>query len=290
MLLRLLRKLKGRFRLFLQKRYARFRKYILGEFAIGVVYDTKNGYLINSVQDVEIGRSLGFKGAYDYSVIEFLKTGIRSTDAIYVIGAHIGSLLIPLSASAGKVFAYEANPDTFKLLNFNIAINGLHTVTAHQMAVGDSTRKVKFYTNSVNSGGSKIKPAKTHYYYTYDNPKTIEVQMKSLDEHVRETRQAKPDGLIVDIEGSEFVALKGMQECLERSHFLYIEYMPHHLENVAMVSNEDFFALILPHYSKVRFMKDREKSIDLRTHKEDFLKKVASMRKEEKSDDLLFSK
>lgn len=289
MILRSLRKVKGFVRLFLHKKYASFRKSMLGPYAVGIVYETQNGYLINTVQDVEIGRSLGFKGAYDISAIEFLKKYIQTKDSIYLIGSHIGALLIPLSKCCKQVYAYEANPDTFKLLNFNIALNGIQNVGTHNFAVGDSKRTIEFYSNSVNSGGSKMKPAKDHYYYNYDAPKTIQVPMLSLDAHVAQTKQEKPDGLIVDIEGSEYFALKGMQDALKHSHFLYIEYMPHHLDNVSQVSNAQFFELILPHYSKVIFMKDKTHPLVLKDSAA-FMQKVDAMRAAQLSDDLLFLK
>ena len=52
----------------------------------------------------------------------------------------------------------------------------------------------------------------------------------------------------MDIEGSEFFALKGMEKTLQRVRSLIIEFIPHHLENVAGVSVANFLAPITFHF------------------------------------------
>ena len=110
------------------------------------------------------------------------------------------------------------------------------------------------------------------------------------DEHVQEQKLPNADGIIMDIEGAEYFALKGMSNLLKASRFLYIEYVPHHLENVSGTSNEDFFNLILPHYNSVKFMSDKTKIFDINLDTKGFLTFVDSLSKLGKSDDLLFVK
>jgi hypothetical protein len=50
--------------------------------------------------------------------------------------------------------------------------------------------------------------------------------------------------IFIDIEGSEISALKGMNNLLEKSEILFIEYIPYHLEYVAAASPEEFSAEI----------------------------------------------
>ena len=77
---------------------------------------------------------------------------------------------------------------------------------------------------------------------------------------------------------------------LQKSRFLYIEYVPHHLENVSSVSNKDFFDLILPHYGYVKFMRNYLDLINLKTNSEHFITIVNTFRENGTSDDLLFLK
>lgn len=276
---------------FLKKRiFSAVRKRVLGKFAKGVIYDTANGRLAAPLEDVSIGKTLGFKGAYDGPAIEALAKLLRKDDVLYVIGTHIGALFVPLAKSCREVIGYEANPETYQFACTNTQLNGLHNVRIFNLAAGDSARKIEFYQSRCNSGGSKIKPLNDSYLYNYDSPATIEVEMVSIDAHASVERLPDPCGIIVDIEGAEYLALKGMQSALAKTRFLYIEFVPHHLDNVAGVSNADFFEQILRHFSTVRFMHNHAATIDLKKGVGDFREFVDDFRLRGVSDDLLFMK
>ncbi len=273
-----------------QRLFSALRQRVLGPFAQGVIYRTANGLLAAPLEDVSVGKSLGFKGAYDSGEIEELKKLVLPGDIIYVVGTHIGALLFPLAKVCKEVVGYEANPDTFEYVRMNTQLNKAQNVRLYNLAVGDSDRKIEFYQNRSNSGGSKIKPQIDQYYYTYDSPKTIEVPMINLDAHIRHEQLPAPSGIVMDIEGAEFLALKGMQETLTSVRFLYIEYVPHHLENVSGVTNDQFFAQLLPHFDHVRFMRSRPGTLDLKSNPLEFRLVIDEYFKHGHSDDLLFTK
>lgn len=266
------------------------RKKLLGKYAIGVIYETKNGKITAPIDDLKVGKKLGHKGEYDISEVNIIKDFIKPSDTLYVIGVHWGTLLIPLSKFCKNVVGYEANPKTFYFLKTNVLINEIENVKLFNNAAGDSSRKVKFYTSKINSGGSKIKPKIDKLMYTFDNPELIEVDMVSVDEHANANDLPKAQGIIMDIEGAEYFALKGMAKTLASSNFLYIEYVPHHLENVSNTSNEAFFNLITPHFKTVKFMHDKSKTFDIKTDEKSFLSYVDMLKETGKSDNLLFTK
>ncbi|TGV02993.1 FkbM family methyltransferase [Flavivirga rizhaonensis] len=265
------------------------RNKILGKYAIGVIYETKNGNIAAPVNDLMVGKKLGKKGEYDMSEVNTIKDFIKPTDTIYIVGGHWGTLLIPLSKYCKKVIGYEANPKTFYFLETNLLINRIDNVSLFNNAAGDASKKVKFYTSTINTGGSKIKPKIDKYMYKYDNPDTIEVDMIAIDDHAKANNLDDAQGIIMDIEGAEYYALQGMTNTLKASKFLYIEYVPHHLENVSTTSNEDFFSLILPHYNTARFMNEKSKSFDINNNREEFFSYVNKLKEAGKSDNILFS-
>lgn len=273
-----------------QRIFSSIRKRLLGKYAQGVIYNTANGLLAAPLDDVSVGKSLGFKGAYDTPEINTLQKLLSKEDVIYVVGTHIGALLIPLAKTCREIIGYEANPETYEYVCTNVQLNNLQNVRTFNFAVGDSDRKIDFYQNRSNSGGSKIKPHKDSYLYNYDSPNTIEVPMISLDQHIIKQHLPPPQGIIMDIEGAEFFALKGMPDTLAKIRFLYIEYVPHHLDNVSDVSNREFFDLIIPHFSAVRFMRCHTDIIDLKKNAEKFRKIMDGLRQQGHSDDLLFLK
>ena len=82
----------------------------------------------------------------------------------------------------------------------------------------------------------------------FDNPEVIDVQAYSLDEYLDENNF---DLILIDIEGSEYFAMQGMEKILSKCNTLIVEFLPHHLKNVADVSVEQFLSLIPQHFTKL---------------------------------------
>lgn len=240
-------------------------------------------------EDLTIGRELGFKGQWDLPEIETLLSVMKEEDIIYVIGTHVGTLLVPTAKKVARVVGYEANENTFWYAEMNLCLNRLKNVTLFQKAVGDTQREVTFYQNTVNTGGSKIKPVKDSILYNYDHPNEVKVAMVALDEHRKEQNLPQPNGMIMDIEGAEYVALQGMQETLQKMRFLYVEFVPHHLTNVADVSASKFLELIVPHFKRATFVRNN-KEISMENAGTEVLFYLEELLKQNKSDDILFSK
>lgn len=272
----------------------RFKSYlrqkILGKYAIGVIYDTKNGKISAPIGDLQVGRKLGKKGEYDLSEVNLIKTFVSPTDTVLFVGVHWGTLLIPISKHCKHIIGYEANPLTFYFLENNLKLNNVDNTKLFNLAAGDSDKKIEFYLSKINTGGSKIKPQIDSFRYNYDNPDVVEVDMVNVDSHLKQKDLPTPNGIIMDIEGSEYYALQGMANTLEKSDFLYIEYVPHHLKNISKTTNEAFFDLLFPFYNKVKAMRTGGQVYDLVENKEAFMDYVNQLSIQDKADNLLFTK
>lgn len=164
------------------------------------------------------------------------------------MGAHIGALAIPISKLCKKVVAIEANPNTYELLTKNITLNATSNCHAINIAASNKEGTIQFLLNRSNSGGSKRVPKNKEYMYYYDNPEEISVNAFSLDEYLDDHEF---DIVVMDIEGSEYFALQGMQEILSKTKLLAIEFLPHHLRNVSGVTVAQFLSVIEPHFSRL---------------------------------------
>ena len=265
------------------------RKKIFGPNAKGIIYDSKNGYMALPISDITIGKNLGFKGHWNFSEIQKLLQQTTQDDVIYFIGTHVGTLLVPIAKKAKTVVGFEANEDTFWFIKANLCLNKISNATIFNKAVGDGAKKVTFYKNTVNTGGSKIKPIKDSILYNYDNPKQVEVDMVALDPFIAEQSLTPPSGIIMDIEGAEYFALKGMQATLAKVRFLYVEFVPHHLQNVSNTSVEKFLKAITPHFSKAIFLKDNTQ-YDISSSEKELVKHLKTLEKNNVADDILFTK
>lgn len=212
------------------------------KFTKGILVETGNGDYLVQPEDKCIGLSLRHHGESSAGQIEYLSNFISSKTKLLIVGAHIGTLAIPFASMAKSVVAVEANPQTFKLLRYNLAINGTKNCKAFNFAANDEPGELEFLSNTDNSGGSKRKPIIADDMYYYDNPEQITVPAFRLDDVFK---AQKFDVILMDIEGSEYFALKGMRRILSSSKVLIVEFLPHHLRNVGGISVETFLEALM---------------------------------------------
>jgi len=214
-------------------------------YIIGTVVETDQGIFCLDPNDNFVSKSLIEDGSYGLYEIERLKNIITPETRILVVGTHIGSLCIPLSKMCKYLVGIEANPNTFKYLEMNVKLNDCENVSVHNVAANDTNGLIQFVLNTDNSGGSKRKPLYADKDYYYDDPETVTVEAVRLDEFLENQYF---DIILMDIEGSEYFALCGMQNILETAHTLIVEYLPHHLSRVAGITPEQFLEPISKHY------------------------------------------
>ncbi len=241
-------KIKQRLKLKRQVFVGKLIKKVLGSNLFGFIAKTRYGLFAVDPEDCGVGLHLLRHSSYGKVEIDSLKPYINLESAVLIVGAHIGSLVIPLSNYCKRVIAVEANPFSYKLLTINISLNGVSNCEAINIAASDKCESINFLLSRANTGGSKRVPIIRDYMYYYDKPQTVSINAVSLDNYLKEKIF---DLIIMDIEGSEYFALKGMQEILERSKVLVVEFLPHHLKNVSGVSVEEFLSVIESHFSNL---------------------------------------
>ncbi|TLD70896.1 FkbM family methyltransferase [Phragmitibacter flavus] len=241
----MLNSLKTYYRLKRSDFLSQLRLKILGPNVTGLMIKSQNGTIVVDPEDVGVGWELAKNGVYGQDLLDALLPLIGPESKVLVAGAHVGSLAIPLAKVAAEVTAFEANPNTYRYLELNRQLNQSNNLTLIPLALGSSSGTLQFLLSRVNSGGSKRLPKQAHIAYYSDKPEVVDVAMTAADETLPD---ATFDLIIMDIEGSEADALKGMPNLLSRAKYLFIEYLPHHLDLVAGVTDEEFVALLSPHF------------------------------------------
>ncbi len=232
---------------FLKTRKSRKVRKSLGTNIRAIITQSSNGLFAVDPEDLEVGEKLR-KGGFGLDEIERIKSLISDDSRVLIVGSHIGSLVIPISRHCKEIVAIEANPKTYELLSLNLRLNNIENVVSHNIAASEKTEIITFFLNTVNSGGSKRAPKQSHFMYEYDSPERVEIQAHALDTHLSNHAF---DLVLMDIEGSEFFALKGMPKILQECKSLIVEFLPHHLRNVAGVDAETFLKQIPERFTKV---------------------------------------
>ena len=258
-------------------------KKLLGSHVTGLLVDTDHGVFAVDPADLGVGRQLRVKGQWASDELGRLERHVDGDSTVLVVGAHVGTLAIPLARKSKAVFAVEANPATYELLTRNIALNGSSNCTPVRIAASDRRGDIPFLLSTANSGGSKRTPKHRSFLYYYDKPTEISVPGDRLDDVFATERF---DLVLMDIEGSEYYALQGMQRILSQCRALFVEFVPHHLANVSGVGVEEFLAPIAPHFDRLTIP-----SLDTTVGRDEFLPRLAAMYARQQADDgIVFEK
>lgn len=152
-----------------------------------------------------------FSGIHEPEVASALCRHVREGMTVADIGANHGYFTILCSSLArpgGMVYAFEPEPENFRLLRDTIDANGLDNVEAHQLAVW-SRSETRTLNLAEPLGGR-------HSLVSSRSDRTIEVEAVALDDFVQDNDIESVEIVKIDVEGGELEVLDGMTSLIER--------------------------------------------------------------------------
>jgi len=161
-------------------------------------------------------------GTYEPELQNALERFIRPGDVVYDVGANIGYIsLIAACCSGGErhVYSFEAVPDNFQRLSYNITLNHLEVrVSAIHSAVVDRSGSVAFHMHPSGAMGK----AEGSLGRQADYVGQVEVPALALDDFIFIQGNPPPRLVKLDIEGGEGMALAGMVRTLEEIRPIFL--------------------------------------------------------------------
>src|SRR6266568_6760952 len=135
---------------------------------------------------------------YKFTEEPFLEEFILKPGSCFVdVGANIGGWTVPSSKFYAKVFAFEANPRTARVLQKNVDLNHLKNVTVYPFGLGEAEISRDFFLYDRGEGKGQDSFFASHLGY-FTTGERILVQIKTLDSF-----DLKPDVIKIDTEGYE---------------------------------------------------------------------------------------
>ena len=181
----------------------------------GVTYEIRNPH-------DAIERTLLEGRSWSPHVARLLATRMRPNAHFVNVGAHIGTVCIPLAKVAARVTAFEPFPKSFDHLKRNVELNSLSNVRLYNAALGDKHERVFFLDDSSdrikgNSGGMHVLTAddirlgaRSAHMARAEQTRTVQcVTLDSLD-------LPRIDAMLVDVEGMEDKLIDGARMTLQR--------------------------------------------------------------------------
>ncbi len=146
----------------------------------------------------------------EFAEMAFVMHFLRPKEMFFDVGANIGAFTVLAAGVAGaEVTAFEPSPDTFRMLERNVRLNGLgDRVTLLNVAVGQNAGEIQFTSglgteNCVAGGAGSSEPGGNF----------IRVKATTLDEA---SARVVPNLLKVDVEGFETEVFAGAAQLLKQ--------------------------------------------------------------------------
>lgn len=129
---------------------------------------------------------------------------IRKGDIVVDIGANIGAFsLMAAHFGASKVFSYEPEINTFKMMKKNIEINHLRNIYIRNLALSDKNTKRKLFLRDEDGKNSLFKNSYEKGSKNFKIVKSINLENIFTNEKI-----TKIDFLKIDCEGAEGLIIK----------------------------------------------------------------------------------
>jgi FkbM family methyltransferase len=149
--------------------------------------------------------AVGLGGLADRAEIDLLLGLVTAGDVVIDIGAHIGTLALPLAAAGCEVLAIEASPANARLLRAGVARNGFRRVRVIEAAADAMAGRAPFVPNG--AWGQLA---------AWDHPYAVPVPAVRVDDLVDAAAYERVALVKLDCEGAELRAIEGMSRLLAR--------------------------------------------------------------------------
>jgi len=161
-------------------------------------------------------------------LVEHIRLGPR--DVALDIGANLGwysVLLDRLSSPGARILAFEPDPESFRLLNVNLQLNSVSSVTSLNIALGEIPGSAELRRYNSNNNGC-------HTLFAGGNSEggvvSVPVDTAARIWEAEHLGERPLKFMKIDVEGYEYFVLKGAAGLLKRCECVVLEYTPDALQ------------------------------------------------------------
>ena len=196
------------------------------EEQLKVVIDRGAGILAFPKHDTVMSEFIKKYGAWEPSEQNWIAKNVKEDQLVLNIGANIGVHAIVASkfvGTKGEVIAFECHPEIARLLALNLCANGIENVTISRKAVADFNGQGVLFCSEDNAGDNRL----IHSEELGDLH--FEVDVVRLETYL-EDLNAEPHIIIMDIQGFELAAIRGLGNKLAKGGKILFEFTPRWLD------------------------------------------------------------
>ena len=175
----------------------------------------------------DIARTILHRGQYEPIETEIMRRHLNPGMTMVDIGANIGHYAMVAArviGAAGKVVAFEPEPENYAALAANLQLNDLVRATAENLALGAVPGELTLYRDDANRGGHSLAQANVQRAGA-----GTRVRVTTLDAYAAEKLVGRRVGFIkIDVQGAEAQVIAGAAGVLARDKpTILMEFWPH---------------------------------------------------------------
>jgi FkbM family methyltransferase len=192
---------------------------------VTIILDDRRRFRFDMHNPVSRLYTIPFSGNFEAKETAFLRTLIRPNQNCVDAGGSFGwytVLLSNLVGEQGTIYSFEPLPQNYAQLGYNISLNGCRNVVLEQYALAEVSGDRDLFLPDIGVSGS----FQLHDYVS--NYERVTCKTITLDEYCRKNNINQIDFIKADIEGAEWLMLKGGRDILARCKpVLFLEIQPH---------------------------------------------------------------
>lgn len=206
-----------------------------------VLVDLGTHKIFVSPADTVVGRHIYETKTYEPNVTAAITKATASGMCFVDVGANIGyftMLASRLVGKGGKVIAFEPFQYNVKLLYLSARANGFDNIEIYPFAVADRQGLIAYDNMASNGVISEIENSLNSVLST---TLVYSVSLDGILQHLD-----RLDVLKIDVEGAEYMVLKGAHDLLKRFRpIIFSEFSPPFLQALSQVTAETYLQLLL---------------------------------------------
>ena len=161
-------------------------------------------------------------GIWEPSEQLWIRKNVSPGFTVLNVGANVGVHSIVASkcvGNEGRVVAFECHPEIFQLLGLNLAANGVTNTKALSIAIDEFGGLGRLYCSENNSGDNRLVDSNELGTKFYDITK---IRLETYCE----LENLSPEVIIMDIQGLELPAIRGLGNRLSVGGKILFEFTP----------------------------------------------------------------
>lgn len=166
-----------------------------------------------------MGGQIFFRGSYSGDQLSMIEKRLDPHAVFLDVGANQGEFSVAAARvlGFGKVIAFEPVTEYRERLAGNVALNGFNNVLIVPVALGEQEGSLPIYDeNAPFADGTRNEGLPTLFAFGSRNHPREVVRVRPLDDVLDELDVARVDLIKLDIEGAEWMALRGAKNTIQR--------------------------------------------------------------------------